>query len=116
MKKKFILFSLFMCILLTGCTMIGEKSMQELLRRTSDDLLVRKFADTLNPFVRTLALGLADSDFDLNGQLVEEAIVPILKVDEKNNGVIKLENQHPLDRFGSKACTRRRFCRQKIRR
>ena len=96
--------------------MTTEKSMQELLRRTSDDLLVRKFADTLNPFVRTLALGLADSDFDLNGQLVEEAIVPILMVDKNNNGVIKFENQHPLDRFGSEACTRRRFCRQKIRR
>jgi hypothetical protein len=36
MKKKFILFSLFVCILLTGCTMIGEKSMQELIKEGTD--------------------------------------------------------------------------------
>ena len=96
--------------------MTTEKSMQELLRRTSDDALVRKFADRLNPFVRTLALGLADSDFDSNGELVEECVVPILTVDEETNIVIEFSEQHPLARFGAAACTRRRFCRQKIRR
>ena len=36
MKKKFILFSLFACILLTGCTTISEKSMQELFDEGTD--------------------------------------------------------------------------------
>ena len=36
MKKKFILFSLFACFLLTGCRTIGDKSMQELIDECTD--------------------------------------------------------------------------------
>jgi len=32
MKKVLILFSLFICVLLTGCTMISDKSMQEIIK------------------------------------------------------------------------------------
>ena len=36
MKKKFILFSLFACILLTGCTTMNEMSMQEIINKGTD--------------------------------------------------------------------------------
>ena len=36
MKKKFILFSLFACILLTGCTTISEMSMQDIINEGTD--------------------------------------------------------------------------------
>ena len=36
MKKKFILFSLFACILLTGCTTISDKSMQDIINEGTD--------------------------------------------------------------------------------
>ncbi len=36
MKKKFILFSLFVCILFTGCTTISDKSLEEIIDAGTD--------------------------------------------------------------------------------
>lgn len=83
-----------------------EKDMQLLLRLVNANALTGEQSIRLDDFVKTLALALADSDFDLQGNLVEKCIVPI----ETPEGII-FEEQHPLDRFSGNACARRRSLR-----